>query len=53
MSDLGEARRLIDSLKRYNGGMTREERAELKRDRPEVLEIIDNLKNQLGKSTET
>lgn len=48
---LDEAKEFIDKLRRSNGGLTREDRKWLAQ-KPDILELYDNIRRQLGASTQ-
>jgi hypothetical protein len=52
-SSRAEAKAFIDELRKKNGGLTQEQRERLGREFPDALNVIDNLRRQLGASTKT
>lgn len=48
-----EADTFIDELRKKNGGLTNDQRTRLGREFPDALNVIDNLRRQLGASTQT
>ncbi|KAF7958935.1 hypothetical protein EAE96_002461 [Botrytis aclada] len=49
---LKKAQEFIDDLRRENGGITKEDREFLKREKPDILKSFDNIRRKLGASTQ-
>ncbi|TGO51966.1 hypothetical protein BOTNAR_0339g00020 [Botryotinia narcissicola] len=49
---LEKAQKFIDELRRENGGITKEDREFLKREKPDILRSFDNIRRKLGASTQ-
>ncbi|TGO13902.1 hypothetical protein BTUL_0061g00190 [Botrytis tulipae] len=49
---LEKAQKFIDELRRENGGITKEDRQFLKREKPDILRSFDNIRRKLGSSTQ-
>ncbi|KAF7906551.1 hypothetical protein EAF00_000830 [Botryotinia globosa] len=49
---LEKAQKFIDELRRGNGGIIKEDRQFLKREKPDILRSFDNIRRKLGASTQ-